>query len=224
RRGRGGRTAGRGRRWLDAGPGRRAPPVGRPGGARRAEKSHGPRAAGGGTGREGLVTPSLVVLLALQVAATPLDVTARVDRARVVLGDEIGLTVRARARTAEPVSLELPPLAGFLVLSTHEVIDVSVGGPGAPVRTTVRELQLRATKVGTLLIGAVHARRGRVIVTTDPIVGTVDSGAAGGPPALTPLARAPVDAAPRPQPFSSRCPRPFPFSVGRSATRCRATR
>src|SRR5207247_1215016 len=198
-RGRGGRTAGRGRRWLDAGPGRPDPPVDRPGGARHAEKSHGPRAAGRGTGREGLVTPSLVVLLALQVAATPLDVTARVDRARVVLGDEIGLTVRARTRTAEPVSLELPPLAGFLVLSTHEVTDVSVGGPGAPVRTTVRELQLRATKVGTLLIGAVHARQGRVLVATDPIVVTVDSGAAGGPPALTPLARALVDAAPPPQ-------------------------
>src|SRR2546427_668166 len=106
---------------------------------------------------------------------------------------------RARARTAEPVSLELPPLAGFLVLSTHEVIDVSVGGPGAPVRTTVRELQLRATKVGTLLIGAVHARQGRVIVATDPIVVTVDSGAAGGPPALTPLARDLVDAAPPPE-------------------------
>ena len=145
------------------------------------------------------MTPSLVVMLALQVAAPPLDVTARVDRARVVLGDEIGLTVRARARTAEPVSLELPPLAGFLVLSTHEVTDVSVGGPGAPVRTTVRELQLRATKVGTLLIGAVHARQGRVLVATDPIVVTVDSGAAGGPPALTPLARALVDAAPPPE-------------------------
>src|SRR5207244_256870 len=124
RRGRGGRTAGRGRRWLDAGPGRPDPPVDRPGGARHAEKSHGPRAEGRGPGREGLVTPSLVALL---------------------------------------------------------------------------ELQLRATKVGTLLIGAVHARQGRVIVATDPIVVTVDSGAAGGPPALTPLARALVDAAPPPE-------------------------
>src|SRR6266705_1210838 len=70
---------------------------------------------------------------------------------------------------------------------------------GARVRTTVRELQLRATKVGTLLIGAVHARQGRVLVATDPIVVTVDSGAAGGPPALTPLARALVDAAPPPE-------------------------
>ena len=145
------------------------------------------------------MTASLVVLLALQVGTPPLDVTARVDRGRVVLGDEIGLTVRARARTAEPVSLELPPLTGFLVLSTHELTDVSVGGAGAPVRTTVRELQLRATKVGTLVIGSVHARQGRVRVATDPIVVTVDSGATGGPPALTPLAHALVDAAPPPE-------------------------
>jgi len=145
------------------------------------------------------VTASLVVLLALQVGAPPLDVTARVDRARVIVGDEIGLTVRARARTADPISLELPPFAGFLVLSTHELTDVNIGGAGAPVRTTSRELQLRATKVGTLLIGAVHARQGRVLVATDPIVVTVDSGAAGGPPALTPLARALVDAAPPPE-------------------------
>src|SRR5438128_2604414 len=159
-----GRAAGRRWWWLDPGPGRSDPAFDRPGGAHHPQESHGPRAAGRGTGREGLVTASLVVLLALQVGTPPLDVTARVDRGRIVLGDEIGLTVRARARTAEPVSLELPPLTGFLVLSTHELTDVSVGGAGAPVRTTVRELQLRATKVGTLVIGSVHARQGRVRV------------------------------------------------------------
>ena len=165
------------------------------------------------------MTASLVVLLALQVGAPPLDVTARVDRARVIVGDEIGLTVRARARTADPISLELPPFAGFLVLSTHELTDVNIGGAGAPVRTTSRELQLRATKVGTLLIGAVHARQGRVLVATDPIVVTVDSGAAGGPPALTPLARALVDAAPPPPCCASPAdppppPPPAPTSLG----------
>ena len=63
------------------------------------------------------MTASLVVLLALQVGTPPLDVTARVDRGRIVLGDEIGLTVRARARTAEPVSLELP--VGFCLATHH---------------------------------------------------------------------------------------------------------
>jgi oxygen tolerance protein BatD len=145
-----------------------------------------------------LVTPSLLVLLALQAGGGPLDVAARVDRARVALGEEIELTVRARAPTADPISLELPPLGDFLVLGTRELTDVSVGGAGGPVRTTVRELQLRATKAGTLLIGAVRARQGRVVVATDPIVVTVDSGAAGRPPVLTPLARAVVEAAPPP--------------------------
>src|SRR3989449_4465244 len=62
-------------------------------------------------------------------------------------------TTLFRSRTAEPVTVVLPALTGFAITGSREVTEVTIEGLGAPVRTTTRELALRAQRVGTLVIG-----------------------------------------------------------------------
>ncbi len=144
------------------------------------------------------MTPVLWLLAALQ-AVPPPDVTARVDHARLAAGEEILLTVRARTRSAEPLTVVLPALTGFAIVGSREVTEVTIAGLGGPVRTTTRELQLRAQRPGALVIGAVRVRQGGREVATAPIPVTVDSAAAGLTTALSPIARSLLDAAPPPQ-------------------------
>jgi len=59
----------------------------------------------------------------------------------------------------------------------------------------VRELQLRAQQPGALLIGPVRAKQGVSVVSTDPILVTVDSAADRSTVALNPLARALLETA-----------------------------
>src|SRR5207249_6290335 len=66
------------------------------------------------------------------------------------------------------------------------------------IRTTVRELTLRAQQPGALLIGPVRARQGGSIVATDPILITVDSAADRMTSTLSPLARSLLEATPAP--------------------------
>ena len=146
--------------------------------------------------------PALALLLVLQGA--PPEVTASVDRVRLGMGEELMLTVRARTRTGESVSLVFPPLSGFSVVGSRELTEVSVAGAGGPLRTTVRELQLRAEQAGALVIGPIRARQGPVVVSTDPIAIAVDSARAGVAARLSPLARALIDGAPPPPPRPGR--------------------
>src|SRR5207247_2446239 len=115
-------------------------------------RSDRPDAAPGRAGREGLVTPALWLLVALQSAAPP-DVTAQVDRARVPAGEELTLTIRARSRSAEPVALTLPGLTGFTIVASREVTEVTLEGVGGAVRTMKREVRLKIMLAGTLVIG-----------------------------------------------------------------------
>ncbi len=142
------------------------------------------------------MTAALCVVLALQGPAP--ELTAAVDRTRVVAGQELMLTVRARTRSAEPLMLVLPPLTGFAIVGSRELTEVDLEGAGGPVRTTTRELQLRAQRGGTLVIGPVQARQGAARVETDPITVTVDSAATGVATALSPLAHALIEGAPSP--------------------------
>src|ERR1043166_8734486 len=91
----------------------------------------------------------LWVLAALQSAPAP-DVTARVDRTHVTAGDNLLLTIRARTRSAAPVTLALPALTGFTVVGSREITEVTLEALGGPVRTTTRELELRAQRPGAL--------------------------------------------------------------------------
>lgn len=144
------------------------------------------------------MTPVLALLLLLQGAGPPPEASASVDRARLNVGEELMLTVRARTRSGEPLSLVLPPLTGFAVVGSRELTEVTIAGAAGPVRTTTRELQLRAERTGALVIGPVRARQGSAAVETDPITITVDSATAGAAPAASPLARSLLQGAPAP--------------------------
>ena len=143
------------------------------------------------------MTPLLAVVtvMALMQGA---EVTASVDRTHLTVGEEVTLTVRARTRTAEPVEIMLPPLTGFAIVGSRDMTEVAITGTNASVRTTVRELQLRAEQPGALLIGPVRARQGRSVESTDPILVTVDSAADRFTVSLSPLARSLLESAPAP--------------------------
>src|SRR2546428_12925101 len=76
--------------------------------------------------------------------------------------------------------------------------EVAISGASGSIRTTVRELQLRAQQPGALLIGPVRARQGVSVVATDPILVTVDSAADRTTLTLSPLARALLESTPAP--------------------------
>src|SRR6266852_5220829 len=126
------------------------------------------------------------------------EVTASVDRTHLTVGEEVTLTVRPRTRTAEPVEIMLPPLTGFAIVGSRDMTEVAITGTNGSVRTTVRELQLRAEQPGALLIGPVRARQGRSVESTDPILVTVDSAADRFTVSLSPLARSLLESAPAP--------------------------
>jgi hypothetical protein len=138
---------------------------------------------------------SLVTALALMQGA---EVTASVDRTHLRVGEELMLTVRARTRTADPVEIMLPSLNGFAIVGSRDMTEVAISGTSGSIRTTVRELQLRAQQPGALLIGPIRARQGMSVVSTDPILITIDSAADRTAAALSPLARALLESAPAP--------------------------
>ena len=143
-----------------------------------------------------MILPLVTALTVLQGA----EVTASVDRTRLRVGETLQLTVQARSRTADPVEITLPPLNGFAVVGSRDMTEVAFSGEmgRGSIRTTVRELQLRAEQPGALLIGPVRARQGASVVSTDPILITVDSAAERAGASLSPLARALLESAPPP--------------------------
>ena len=145
------------------------------------------------------MTPALLLVLASAFTLQGAEVTATVDRTRLVVGDELMLTVRARTRSPDPLQIMLPPLAGFAIVGSRDLTEVAMSGTGGAVRTTVRELQLRAELAGAVVIGPVQVRQGESAVATDPILITVDSAAAGVATALSPLVRALLETAQPPR-------------------------
>ncbi len=143
------------------------------------------------------MTPAVWLLVALQSASPP-DVTAQVDRARVPAGEEVTLTIRARSRSTELVVVALPGLTGFTIVGSREVTEVALEGVGGPLRTMTRELRLKTQRPGTLVIGPVRVRQGVREIATPPLTVTVDSAATGIATAVSPIARRLIDAAPPP--------------------------
>ena len=127
------------------------------------------------------------------------EATATVDRTRLAVGEELMLTVRARTRSTEQLDILLPPLAGFAIVGSRDVTEVAMSGTAGPVRTTTRELQLRAEQAGGILIGPVRVRQGQSMVATEPILISVDSAATGAATALSPLVRTLLETAPPPR-------------------------
>src|SRR5438034_3539089 len=143
----------------------------------------------------------MLALLTVTVLLQGAEVTASVDKTHLTVGEELVLTVRARSRSTDAVEIILPTLNGFAVVGSRDMTEVAfsgAGGSGGSIRTTVRELQLRAQQPGALLIGPVRARQGQSVVATDPILITVDSAANQIAVALSPLARALLETTPAP--------------------------
>ena len=138
--------------------------------------------------------PLLAALFLIQGA----EVTASVDKTRLRVGEELTLTIRARSRVADPVEIMLPSLNGFAIQGSRDMTEVAFSGAGGSIRTTVRELQLRAQQPGALLIGPVRARQGQSVVSTDPILITIDSAADRTAATLSPLARSLLESTPPP--------------------------
>ena len=86
----------------------------------------------------------ILALVAAVVMVQGAEVTASVDRTRLRVGEALQLTIRTRTRTADPVEIMLPPLNGFAVVGSRDMTEVAFSGGAGSVRTTVRELQLRA--------------------------------------------------------------------------------
>jgi len=147
------------------------------------------------------VTPALMLALAsaFTLQGGGAEVTASVDRTRVAVGEELMLTVRVRTRSPDALQIILPALAGFAIVGSRDVTEVAMSGTAGAVRTTVRELQLRAEQPGAVLIGPVRVRQGESAVATDPILITVDSAATGVATALSPLVRALLETAQPPR-------------------------
>ena len=142
---------------------------------------------------------ALWVLAALQSGPAP-DVTARVDRTHVTAGDNLLLTIRARTRSAAPVTLALPALTGFTVVGSREVTEVTLEALGGPVRTTTRELELRAQRPGALVIGPVRVEQVGRRVTTAALTVTVDSARVGLAIVVSPIVRRLIETATPPLP------------------------
>ena len=140
------------------------------------------------------ILPVCAALLVVQGA----EVTASVDRTHLRVGEELMLTIRAHTRAADPVDIMLPPLNGFAIVGSRDMTEVAFSGGSGSMRTTIRELQLRAQQSGALLIGPVRARQGGSIVATDPILVTVDSAADRMTATLSPLARSLLESTPAP--------------------------
>ena len=67
------------------------------------------------------------------------------------MGEDLTLTIRARTRSTDPIGVVLPGLTGFTIVGSREVSEVTIEGVGGPVRTTTRELQLRAGRIGPVV-------------------------------------------------------------------------
>src|SRR5512135_2098706 len=118
----------------------------------------------------------LLAALVLVQGSAP-DITASVDRTRIVLGEQVTLTVEVRVSGAESPRLELPALDGFSVLGTREAAAVSLQGVDGLTRTAVRALTLLAERPGRLVIGPVRVRIGDRVAATEPLTIVVDSAA-----------------------------------------------
>ena len=73
----------------------------------------------------------LALVLALQ-AGLP-AVTASVDRARLSVGEELVLSVRATSTADEPVTVTLPSLDGFEIVARTERTEVAIGNTASRV-------------------------------------------------------------------------------------------
>ena len=142
-----------------------------------------------------------LLALALMQGQGPLQVELRVDRERVHLDEEILVTVRAESGIADPIAIAVPTLDGFELVGRSERREVSQVGPVA--RSGILELRLRATRVGSWVLGPARATQGGHTAETPPVTIIVtgqQQSAASQTPSLNPRVRELLARAPPPPP------------------------
>lgn len=131
----------------------------------------------------------LLALAALQQGPT---VSATVDRASVLAGDVVTLTVRVEANGNEPVRIADPVLTGFEARGSRDVTQVRVVD-GQPRRVVTRELRLLAVAPGRATIGPVRVTQGTLTAATAAITVTISAPGAGTATAVAPRVRRLLD-------------------------------
>lgn len=122
----------------------------------------------------------MVSLLVLAVAALQgTQVSVRVDRDDVLVGDEVVVTIRVETFGNAPVQIGNPLLDGFRVADTREQSSVRLRD-GVAVRETVRRLTLMTLRTGTLFIAPITVRHGETEVRSPSVTVTVRAPGAGG--------------------------------------------
>jgi len=137
----------------------------------------------------------VTVLLALLFAQQSPQATVQVDRTEVTVGGIVTLTLTVRAAASVPVQIEEPAFPGFEVVDRRDRSQVAVD---EGVRTTVRDIRIRARRPGTVTIRPFRVREENRTIESAAITLTV-SGAVPEPPALGARVRAIVQRA-RPVP------------------------
>jgi len=100
-----------------------------------------------------------LLLLAVGMQAEPPRISASIDRATLAVGEELILTIRASTRSdVPPLYVQVPMLDGFELISRSERTEVAFDP--TPLRSTVIQIRLRATRVGLLTIGSAFALQG----------------------------------------------------------------
>lgn len=127
------------------------------------------------------------------------ELEAAVDRRQAGVGDELIYRLRAVARSAAAVRLTVAPFTGFEVVSRVERTELSYAG-GAPRRTTVLAVRLRAAQPGRWPLGPAHASAGGQVVEAAAIVVDIAPDRAPGTVALSPRVGRMLERAPTPPP------------------------
>jgi len=108
------------------------------------------------------------LLLAVGMQAEPPRISASVDRATLAVGEELILTIRTSTRSdIPPLYVQVPMLDGFELISRSERTEVAFDP--TPLRSSVIQIRLRATRVGFLTIGSAFALQGPHRVETGDI-------------------------------------------------------
>jgi hypothetical protein len=121
---------------------------------------------------------ALVLAAALLFPQGGGDASLAADRTTLQVGDSITLTVTVRAPEVGPIDIDEPQFAGFDVVERRDRSQVSVG---TGVRTSRRDLVLRATDPGDFSMGPFRARVGGTVLLTNAVRVTVAAAARPDP-------------------------------------------
>lgn len=147
------------------------------------------------------MSPSLGILALLLLAARQVErpqLEASVDEDRVSVGEELTYTLRAVSRSPVPMQVTVAPFNGLELVARSERTEVGLGG--APMRTTVLEIRLRAVRPGHWEIGPARVVQGRDTVEGGPVPVDVTANRAATASTLTRRLRRLLDRATPPPP------------------------